>query len=1026
MGGGVSWLKTLSGGTGTFWFLVLLFLFQLSWGLGTGWSQEAVVVKRADRFENLMFGGQLVSKFIGHVQIEHGATGITCDEAIYFEDAGRIFLKGHVVIDDRGKLLTADRVEYWERDRKVVAYGNPLKIDRGDVVAQCGKATLIQTRNRLILERKPIIWQGYNELRGQQMILALKGPEVSRIDVVGEAVGKSTTPGYSLKGSGQLSRLNGKRITLHLKEGVTEKLVAMENAISVNILREEDGGKVRNEASGDQITLFFEGEEVGRVLIEGGAIGTYYRQEASDTTAGVDTVHYRAENIDYRVTHQTIYLQGNTRIDYHDLTLTAERITFFTEPQVLIAEGVLDTNGQSIGTPVLEERGERIEGIKLVYNLKTGRGEIWQGQTRFEKGLYTGERIRMVAERTFNLDRGVYTTCDRNEPHYHFYARRMRLYADDKVIAKPVVLYVRDVPVFALPFFVFSIKKERHSGFLIPKYGSREVDGRYLRNIGYYLAPSDYWDATLRFSFYEWTGWLLESDFRYALRYRLHGGLGGSFKKDRRFGRESKRWDLRFNHEQYLQPSMSLKVRGNFVSDESYYRDIGDSPQERMRRTLRSHLSLDKRWGDNTLRITLSQDRDLDSRITTQNLPTFSFRRPKRLIFGGKVERKKGHRRPPGRGEELKWYNLLYYSYSLDLVNYRQHFGAPDSLVVHAALDQRFNLSFPQKLFGWLGFTPSFNYQETWYDKDQEGRRYVRRSIYDGSLSVTGTFYGLFHPQVGGLRAVRHVVTPRASFSYRPDFPDRGRFYTFGGIGATPGPQQKLSLRLENLFQAKVEREDKVHKFDLAHLDFSTGYDFRREEARFDPLRSVVRLFPGPGLNVELRTTHELYDYTGRFTPLNPRLREAQVTTRLRLRGRWEVSGGAPPVEGESRGKGTEVSTSGRRPWSLSLSHHYALSRAYGVSQRTHWVRMGTAIPLTRNWRIDYSANFDLEEKQFTYQRFTFYRDLHCWEARLIWVPTGYKEGYYFRINIKAIPEIKVEKIKGVTWFGAGGGILGF
>jgi hypothetical protein len=53
-------------------------------------------------------------------------------------------------------------------------------------------------------------------------------------------------------------------------------------------------------------------------------------------------------------------------------------------------------------------------------------------------------------------------------------------------------------------------------------------------------------------------------------------------------------------------------------------------------------------------------------------------------------------------------------------------------------------------------------------------------------------------------------------------------------------------------------------------------------------------------------------------------------------------------------------------------------------------------------------------ETKFVSQRIEFYRDLHCWEARFVWEPTGYREGYYVRINIKAIPEIKLERIKGV------------
>ena len=69
---------------------------------------------------------------------------------------------------------------------------------------------------------------------------------------------------------------------------------------------------------------------------------------------------------------------------------------------------------------------------------------------------------------------------------------------------------------------------------------------------------------------------------------------------------------------------------------------------------------------------------------------------------------------------------------------------------------------------------------------------------------------------------------------------------------------------------------------------------------------------------------------------------------------------------------------------------------------------------LTAHWRIDYTGRYDVVERKFVSQRIEFYRDLHCWEARFVWEPTGIREGYYVRVNIKAIPEIKLERAKGL------------
>ena len=96
--------------------------------------------------------------------------------------------------------------------------------------------------------------------------------------------------------------------------------------------------------------------------------------------------------------------------------------------------------------------------------------------------------------------------------------------------------------------------------------------------------------------------------------------------------------------------------------------------------------------------------------------------------------------------------------------------------------------------------------------------------------------------------------------------------------------------------------------------------------------------------------------------------------------------------------------------WNLNLSHRYSQVRG---GAKTHWVTASLRLPLTRRWLLSYQNRYDLSEEKVTEQTFEFYRDMHCWEGRITWVATGFREGYYFRINIKALPEVKIEKSRG-------------
>ena len=79
----------------------------------------------------------------------------------------------------------------------------------------------------------------------------------------------------------------------------------------------------------------------------------------------------------------------------------------------------------------------------------------------------------------------------------------MKMIGKDKVVARPVILYIGDLPVFAVPYYVFPVRKGRHSGFLTFEIGNFERGERFIRNLGYYWAASEYWDLETSLDFYE-------------------------------------------------------------------------------------------------------------------------------------------------------------------------------------------------------------------------------------------------------------------------------------------------------------------------------------------------------------------------------------------------------------------------------------------------------------------------------------------------------------------------------------------
>ena len=62
------------------------------------------------------------------------------------------------------------------------------------------------------------------------------------------------------------------------------------------------------------------------------------------------------------------------------------------------------------------------------------------------------------------VEDGKFTTCDLDHPHYYFGSPTMKITVKDKIVARPIFLYIADVPVFALPFGIFPSERGRRSG----------------------------------------------------------------------------------------------------------------------------------------------------------------------------------------------------------------------------------------------------------------------------------------------------------------------------------------------------------------------------------------------------------------------------------------------------------------------------------------------------------------------------------------------------------------------------------
>ncbi len=830
--------------------------------------------------------------------------------------------------------------------------------------------------------------------------------------------------------------------------------------------------------------------------------------DTSLSESELDTVvNYSAQNVDFTFNPRITILTGNAKVSYRTMELKAHKIEVHWEDDLLFAEGCLDTvkldssvgGGDSLvwkDLPRMKDGSEIIDGQDMVYHMKSRRGKVSQGVTQYEDGLCRGVTIKKVDEDVLNIRSGYYTTCDQEPPHYNFWSRDLKLIVKDRVIARPVVLYFGPVPVMIFPFAVFPASGGRRSGLEIPTYGESASQGRFFRDLGYYWAPNDYFDVRMLLDFYERYGIQTTSRINYVKRYRFNGNILGSLTKKHFETRVEDSWRISSYHRHILSPTMSLIVKGDYQSDASYLRNLSDDPYERMKLLMTSEATLDKRWTGTPYSgsINVSHNESLTTGAVSQMLPSVRFSRNNLPLIPQPED---------SEPEDARWFHKFYFRYngdgkrtrhvtaeevrpspldSIQTIEYSLHPWRYKSGIRHSM-----SLSARQNIIEYFALVQSLNYTENWYDEwltwsqDSLGsidsvkhEGFKARRTFGASMSLSTTMYGLFHPGLFGIDALRHKVDPQISLSYTPDFSEpRWGYYDVFNVdgreiykdrfqgnlyGATPKNENlSLNISVGNLFQYKRLKDDKEIKGDLFDLGLRTSHNFLADSLKWRPLTSMLKLSPKigskdatgllsmiSGFGINLSGSHSFYKlrrdaagkyYKSRESAVPPRLVNYNVSASFSISAMKKTASAdtstmdmRPPgridlERTEEQTVQTQQWKPAPIPWDASISFNYSEDhRNPDRISMNITTSLRLSVQITPNWDVKYNTNIDLHRRRVTLSGFAISRNLHCWEGTLTWTPLGSGRGYYLRIGIKSpqLTDVKVEKRKGST------GIMGY
>jgi len=790
---------------------------------------------------------------------------------------------------------------------------------------------------------------------------------------------------------------------------------------------------------------------------------------------------YDADIVSLSRSKNKIYLYGNAKVKYENMTLTAAKIEVDQNENLLFAEGIsdtVDTLGNPVyrNTPIFTEIGEEpMKGNTLRYDFKTKRGKIVYGKTQMSPGYYKGQDIFKISDKSLLIRDGYFTSCEYiDNPHFYFRSDEMRVAVKDKVVAKPVYFYIADVPLFVIPFGVFPNKKGRRSGILIPSYGESGYGGRFLKNIGYYWAPSDYIDATFLTDFYDKLGFVYDAELNYTVRYKLNGNISARYYPvDPNTGAKKERWGFNVRHSHTIDPTLKVTASGKFQSDKTYERELNSNFETRTNQVITSNLTVSKKFKGtkNSMNLNFSRTENLQNGNISYTFPQISFSRSQTTLYetitGTSVRGKRS------------WYQDIYFSYNSKAIRKGAKTLQSDSTfnkTLSQGLNHNLQFNYNQKILGVFNINPSLSYKETWVDEttnayldsetgeivEEQKKGFAARRTFNTSMSLKTTLYGMFEPNIGSLKFIRHKMDPQISYNYTPDFSspfygyyksvidtlgeehliDRFKKNPFGGT--SKNESQSLRYSVSNLFQAKlIDEDDNESKIDLFNLNFSGSYDFKKDSLNWSDISSSFRASPGKGININLSARHGLYE-AGKSGDQNvflfdkgklPRLKSANGSLSFRLSdtdfyGESSDEDKEEPnneiddfelvdedfqesFEGDLNEKGFAETKAGEIaiPWQVSFNLNYSYNKS-NLAKSTERIdlSMNSNISLTKNWKVGWTLRYDLENNQITNQNFNITRDLHCWEMTFNWQPTF--DFYRFQINIKesVLQDIKITK----------------
>lgn len=783
-----------------------------------------------------------------------------------------------------------------------------------------------------------------------------------------------------------------------------------------------------------------------------------------------DEVNYHArDSIRFSVEEKKVYLYGDAQINYQDIELKADYIIIDQVTKEVYAEGTIDSTGKMIGKPQFKSGDQNFTAKRMRYNFDTEKGKILDVITQEGEGNIRGETVKKAADDSYYIKDGGYTTCDAEEPHYMIAAKKLKVIPNDKVVSGPAFLMFEGVYTpLVIPFGWFPNKSGRKSGIIFPEYGESPSQGFFFRNFGYYFNLGDKIDLAATGDVYTGGSYGVRLNSNYRKRYKFNGSIELSHNSLRNSDPEFPDYTVQNNfffkwrHQQdpKARPSTTFSADVNAGTNTNFSNSLTTNTQDFLTNTFRSSIAFTKRWPGKpfNLSLNMSHNQNTQTRQVTVTLPQIAFNVQRFYPFKRKIQVGK-----------QRWYEKIGLTYSLNtenrLTTIDTSFFTRSSLgKLKNGVRQTVQANTSFKAFKYFTVSPSVSYNERWFfqrlDKgwDNELQEewadttygfYSNRDV-NASINMNTTLYGLVQFKKGAIRGIRHVFNPRVGFSYRPKLTDNEVGY-FGPNGTLSSyHHDDLSLYgkaptfnngsfnfgFGNTLEMKVRsKKDTITGYKkvkiLEALNVSSSYNLFADSLNLSDININGRttLLERLNVNFTMNFTPYAQDTLGR--KINKWLiddtGELTRLTNATLNLTFNLNGQSKSKDYQSdKGTSEELAqiNAQRRgyidfnvPWNLFVGYNLAATNVQSEYELSQFISFSGDVSITPKWKIGFSSGYDFQRNDLTQTSVSIYRDLHCWEFSMSWVPFGTLQSWSFDLKVKSsiLQDLKLSRRK--DWY---------